>query len=75
MGRYILRYGKAAAPAEDQLQLIRTTPGLTVIDESPQMMLVDAEDSVLRDKIRGMAGWSIHPEQQYPMPGTRQKID
>jgi hypothetical protein len=75
MSRYILRYGKSATAPAEQLQHIRTTPGLKVIDESPQMMLVDAEDSVLRDKIKGMAGWSIHPEQQYPMPDTRQKID
>ena len=26
-------------------------------------------------KLLGMPGWSVHPEQQYPLPDTRRKID
>lgn len=74
MGRYILRYsGTAAAPA-DHVDTVRSTPGLKVIDESPKMLLVDGEESALRDKIKSMPGWSLHSEQGLPLPDTRQKI-
>jgi hypothetical protein len=33
---------------------------LSVMDESPKMLLVVREESALREDIEGMAGWSIH---------------
>ena len=54
--------------------MIRSTPGVRVLDESPRMLLVDGEESTLREKLKGMPGWSLHPEQAYPLPDTRKKI-
>ena len=75
MGRYILRYGGSSSAPAEHVQSILATPGLQVIDKSPKMLLVDADEAAVREKIRGMPGWSVHPEQQYPLPDTRLKID
>jgi hypothetical protein len=74
MGRYILRYAQSSSAPTDHLESIRATPGLKVIDESPKMLLVDADESVLRRKLQSMPGWSLHSEQGIPLPDTRQKI-
>jgi len=74
MSRYILRYGGSHSIPTEHLDSIRSTPGLQVIDESPKMLLVDGEESTLRQKLKEMPGWSIHPEQEYPLPDTRQKL-
>ena len=75
MSRYILRYGGSQAVPPEQLQSIRGTPGLRVLDQSPKMLLVDADESSLRERLKGMPGWSIHPEQGYPLPDTRKRIE
>jgi len=75
MSRYILRYGGSQPAPVEHVQSIRATPGLQVIDQSPKMLLVDADESALRERLKGMTGWSIHPEQSYPLPDTRKKID
>jgi hypothetical protein len=75
MSHYILRYsGGSVAPAE-HMQSILGTPGVRVIDRSANMLLVDADEATLRMKIAGMPGWSLHPEQQIPLPDTRRRID
>jgi hypothetical protein len=74
MSRYILRYGKAPSAPDDHVKTILTTRGIRVIDQSPNMLLVDADEAALREKLSGLQGWSIHPEQHYPLPDTRYRI-
>jgi hypothetical protein len=74
MSRYILRYGGLQSIPADHVNSIRSLPGVQVIDESPKMLLVEGEDSALREKIKEMPEWSIHPEKGYPIPDTRQKL-
>jgi hypothetical protein len=39
------------------------------------MLLVDGDEATLRKKIAGLGGgWSLHPEQQIPLPDTRRKL-
>ena len=74
MDRYILRYGGPASIPAQHLESIRSIPGLQVIDQSPKMLLVGGDESSLRAKLKDMPGWTIHPEQDYALPDTRQKI-
>ena len=74
MGRFILRYGKASPIPEDHVQAISAISGVRVIDKSPNMLLVDADENALRKKLAELDGWSLHPEQQYSLPDTRHKI-
>jgi hypothetical protein len=39
------------------------------------MLLVGGEESALREKLKNLPGWSIHPENAYPLADTRQKVD
>lgn len=73
MNRYILRYGGGATMPATHVENIRSIPGLEVIDESPKMLLVGGEESSLREKLKDLPGWSIHPEQEYSLPDTRKK--
>jgi hypothetical protein len=75
MSRYILRYAQPQSAPAEHLESILATPGLQVIDQSPKMLLVDAEESALREKLKGLPGWSMHTELGYPLPDTRQKLD
>jgi len=75
MSRYILRYGDSKQAPAEHLESIRSTASLRVIDESPRMMLVDADEADLREKIKELPGWSIHPERTYPLPDTRKKVE
>lgn len=74
MPRYVLRYGEARPTPSEHVQQIRATPGVHVLDESPNMLLVDGQESALREKLKKLPGWSMHPEQDYPLPDTRQRI-
>jgi hypothetical protein len=74
MTRYVLRYlGSSDVPGE-HLDTIRSTPGLKVLDESPKMLLVDGDESALQEKLKNLPEWSIHPEVNYQLPDTRQKL-
>ena len=74
MQRYILRYGNAASAPDADVKALRATQGVRVVDRSPNMLLVEADEGALRKQVDGLNGWSMHPEQQIPLPDTRQKI-
>lgn len=74
MARFILRYGASAAAPVDHVQNIRATPGIHVIDQSAKMLLVDADEVSLRDTLKTLPGWSVHAEQQIPLPDTRKTL-
>ena len=74
MSRYILRYGGSESIPAEHLESLRSTPGLQVLDQSPKMLLVDGDEATLREKLKKMPEWSLHPEVEYPLPDTRKKI-
>lgn len=71
MGRYILRYtGTGRRPAAD-LRRIRTLPRLTVLEESPRMLLVEAAAEQIRKAITALPGWICSAERTVRLPDTR----
>jgi hypothetical protein len=74
MGRYILRYKHAAQAPSSDLEKIRAAPNLKVIDESPRMMLVEADEEAAHASVNNMDGWTVSPETMTPLPDTRKKI-
>ena len=74
MSRYALRYNGPESMPTEHVNAIRSTQGLQVVDESPKMLLVDGNESTLREKLKQMPGWSIHPVQEYKLPDTRQRL-
>lgn len=48
--------------------------GVTVLDESPRMLLVDGPAEALNAAVRRFQGWELVPEGFTPLPDTRVKI-
>jgi hypothetical protein len=71
VGRYIVRYvGEGLRPAAD-VRRIREAPGLTVLDDSSRMMLVQASAKRLRELMDSLPGWTWTPERSIRLPDPR----
>ena len=72
--RYVVRFqGKGARPLSD-VEQIRGQPGVTVLEESSKMLLIESDDETLRPLVEGLSGWVVAPEQTYPVPDTRKRL-
>lgn len=73
MGRYIVRYvGTGLRPAAD-VQRIRATQELTVLDDSSRMLLVEASEQQLSKVVGSMPGWTWSPERTIRLHDPRPK--
>lgn len=71
MQRYVLRFtGQGAAPAAD-LERISSTAGVSVIDTTARMVLVEASAADGSQLASTLAGWVCVPEQTVPLPDPR----
>ena len=75
MSRCILRFrGKGSTPTED-LDRIRKTPQLQVIDaSSDRMLLVDGPDESLEKLAGALPQWAMSIERSVPLPDPQVKI-
>lgn len=68
MRRYIFRFqGKGAIP-QDTLEAIRQRDGVTVLDETARMVLVQAEEAAAQGLATELAGWSCTEEKMLARP-------
>ncbi len=74
MKRYILRYRGEGTRAEKDVELIRSLPETTVIDDSPRMLLVEAPEDVLRKALQSLPDWVMVEEEFIPLPDPRPKV-
>ena len=73
MGRYIVRYvGTGLRPAAD-VQRIRATQELTVLDDSSRMLLVEASEKSLKELMGSMPKWTWSPERTIRLRDPRPK--
>ena len=74
MARFVVRFtGPGAAPKADQ-DRIRATPGVEIIDESPRMLLVQADPPVANDLAGQLKNWVVAPEQIIPLPDPHPRL-
>lgn len=75
MSRFILRFrGTGRRPVED-IERIRASPNVTVLDDSsPHMLLVEAPEAELKSRVDTMPDWIIAPEQMIQLPNPRPKV-
>jgi hypothetical protein len=74
MSRFILRYtGQGAAPESD-LARIRSASGVSVVDSSPRMLLVEAAPQQVLQLAEELKGWTHAPERSFPLPDPRRKV-
>lgn len=73
MARFILRYSGEDAPEEHDAALA-ASPLVKVIDRSPKMMLVDANEDDAKQLADRLPGWTLQPEVEYKIPDARKRI-
>jgi hypothetical protein len=65
MARYILLYnGKGLKPAPD-VEQIRSTSGVKVLDEASRMLLVEGRAAELKRVLDELTSWSMTTEKLY----------
>jgi hypothetical protein len=74
MGQYILRYKPAGAKPERDLQRIRETSGVNVLDESPRMLVVESDEEKIRGLSEKLSDWLVTPKVEISVPDTRFRI-
>ena len=68
-----MRYtGEGLKPAAD-VQRLRSTPQLTVLDDSARMMLVEASEESLKEVMGSLPGWTWSPERTIRLRDPRHK--
>ncbi len=73
MKRYVLRYRGSGKPADRDVNRIRDTPGLKIVDASfPTMFLVEATDEGF-EQLQALTTWLVSGETFVPVPDTRKK--
>jgi hypothetical protein len=74
MSRYILRYKAPGTKPRSDLRRIRSAAGVKIVDESPQMVLVEGDEDRIKHLGNDLSNWLVTPETQIPIPDTRFKI-
>ena len=76
MARFILRFtGKGNAPDAD-LELLRASPQVKIVDDSSaRMLLVEGIESDVRPLVEKMGGWILVPETFTKRPDPRVRIE
>lgn len=74
MARFILQFtGGGAVPAAD-LKQIRACSGVTVLDEAPRTMLVQATPQAVGRLVKELPGWVSEAERFVPLPDVKPKV-
>jgi hypothetical protein len=74
VGRYVLRFkGRGAIPDAD-LSRIRSAAGVTLVDNSSRMFLVEASPQAVEQLAEQLPGWICSTEQTVPLPDSRRRI-
>ncbi len=67
--QYILRFGGAGPAPADDLERIRASKEITVLDYSPpRMLLVRAPEGELMKLVSELPGWIMTPERRIALP-------
>jgi hypothetical protein len=74
MGRFIVKCQSHGSVPEVDLSTIRDRPGVTVLDESNRMMLIESSQEVAEKLSDLLPSWSITPEVITALPDTRLQI-
>jgi hypothetical protein len=75
--RFVLRYSGPPAAAAESGRLsaqLSAAAGVTVLDESPRMLLVESSRLALDHALKDIEGWEIVPESSTPLPDPRPRV-
>ncbi len=74
MSRFIIRYRGEGERPRDTLDRIRGIKGVSVVEDSGRMVLVEAPEQPLRSALGSEVDWVISPDVTYEVPDTRKKV-
>jgi hypothetical protein len=73
--RFILRFRGAGIIPKEDVDKIRASTGIVVLDDSsPRMLLVEALPDEVKTLTSRMKGWVLIPEKTIPLPDLRPKV-
>ena len=73
MARFVLR-SRGGATSDELARRVRTAAGVTLVEATPRMLLVDGSEAAVRALIAGDDQWLVVPEHEVPLPDTRKKV-
>lgn len=72
MKKFILRYRGSGDETGSDLDRLRRTPGITVLDEaSPRMVLVQGREEDIRQLVESLPEWVAVEERTFDLPDPR----
>jgi hypothetical protein len=73
---YIFKYKGSDNSVLHDLQLIRGSAGVRILDESalPNMILIEAGNEAITQLQQLLKNWKVIPEIQIPLPNTKLKL-
>jgi len=75
MARYILSYAGSGNPQSKDLESIRNTKDVTVVDDSiDSVVLVEGTHHSVSTLVDSLGDWSSSPQQTVSLPNARPKI-
>jgi hypothetical protein len=75
MGRFILRYTGSGPTSASFVEQVRSHQDVSILDESPHMLLVDGPEAVLRRLLETSSGWLLVPESSVSLPDPRPQVE
>jgi hypothetical protein len=75
--RYIVRFrgsARAKSRAKDIVEHLRSGESVTIIEETPRMVLVEADESDLHALVEPFSDVVIVPERHYEPPDAKRSI-
>ena len=76
MGRFIVRFRRLDTTARDAIvERLHASPHVVVVEETPKMVLVEANDKALRQLVPDSEDIVIVPERHYARPNPPLRIE
>ena len=75
MGRFIVRFRRDTAAKNAIVERLHASPEVVVVEETPRMVLVEADEQVLRQLVPDSDDVLVVPERHYERPNPSLTID
>jgi len=74
MGRFTLRYTGSGSAPTSFVEQVRGHEGVSILDESPRMLLVEGPEAELQRLLETASGWLLVPERSISLPDLRPRV-
>ena len=73
MPRYVVRSSKGTLDPQ-KVEKLKSSPKVSVVDESPKMLLVDADESGIQEAVASFGDVTVHEEMSYSVPDPHPSV-